>query len=298
MFVVNLCYNHFMDKALKQKLIAGFLIFPGILFIAYDVLLLCLTPKTFWDTVFSFTHIWLMLGAYLIFCGIYRLKKQHSFWSSWKKPVKLAVVCVIGVGAIISAINLSFILRPKLADVNESVDYVIILGGGIDKNGRLPKNVLMRLDAAAEFLNRPEQKNAVVVVTGGTLHWLPYAEAPELKRQLVLRGVEEERVLVEDQALDTIQNFQYSCKLLEQYSNASTQEILNSKIAVVTSYFHLRRAERLASRMGFTNIKGIGCHCEKIKALHIYVREICSYIKLNLRILLTGKPERLSGQAR
>ena len=294
MFMLNLCYNHFMEKALKQKLIAGFLIFFGILFIAYDVLLLCMTPGTFWDNVFSFTHIWLVLGAYLIFCGIFRFIKKHSFWSIWKKPVKLAVVGVLAVGAIISVINLSFILRPKLADVNESVDYVIILGGGIDKNGKLPGNVLLRVDAAAEFLKRPEQKNAVVVVTGGTLHWLPFAEAPELKRQLVLRGVEEERILVEDQALDTIQNFQYSCQMLADYAGISQQEILNSEIVVITNYFHLRRAERLAARMGFTNIKGIGAPCEKIKALHIYVREICAYIKLNLRILFTGKPERIN----
>ena len=294
MFMLNLCYNHFMEKALKQKLIAGFLIFFGILFIAYDVLLLCMTPGTFWDNVFSFTHIWLVLGAYLIFCGIFRFIKKNSFWSIWKKPVKLAVVGVLAVGAIISVINLSFILRPKLADVNESVDYVIILGGGIDKNGKLPGNVLLRVDAAAEFLKRPEQKNAVVVVTGGTLHWLPFAEAPELKRQLVLRGVEEERILVEDQALDTIQNFQYSCQMLADYAGISQQEILNSEIVVITNYFHLRRAERLAARMGFTNIKGIGAPCEKIKALHIYVREICAYIKLNLRILFTGKPERIN----
>ena len=288
-----LCYNRFMNKALHEKLMPGLLIFFGILSAAYDLLLLYLTPGTFWDNVFSFTHIWLVLGAYLIFCGIYRLKKGHSFWSVWKKPVKIVALCLFGLGFLISLINLSFILRPKLADDEQSVDYVILLGGGIDKYGRLPGNVLLRVDAAAEFLNRPQQKNALVVVTGGTLHWLPYAEAPELKRQLIARGVEEDRILVEDQALDTIQNFEYSCKLLQDYTGSSTQEILNSKVAVVTSYFHLRRAQRLASRMGFTNIKGIGSHCEKIKTLHIYVREICSYVKLNLRILLTGKPESL-----
>ncbi len=275
----------------KNLVIALIFIIAGIISIAYDVLLLCLTPGTFWDNVFSFTHIWSALGIYFIFCGIFRIKKNHSFWSVWKKPVKICALCIVAVGVIVSAINLSFILRPKLADVNESVDYVILLGGGIDKNGRLPKNVISRVEAAADFLKRPEQKNTVIVVTGGTLHWLPYAEAPEIKRQLVMRGVEEERVLVEDQALDTIQNFKYSCKLLAEYSGHSTQQILDSDIVVVTNYFHLRRAERLAARMGFTNIKGVGTHCEKIKTLHVYVREICAYIKLNLRILLTGEPD-------
>lgn len=270
------------------------LLLAGLFFISYDVLLLCMTPGTFWDNVFSFTHIWSGLGLYCIFCGVWRIKKNQSFWSVWKKPVKICLIIFLFLAALISLINLSFILRPKLAEPDTKTDYVILLGGGIDKKGKLPGNVLLRVDAAAEFLKRPEQKNAIVVVSGGTLHWLPFAEAPELKRQLVLRGVEEERIIEEDQALDTIQNFQYSCKRLKDFTGLSTQEILNSRIAVVTSYFHLRRAERLAARMGFTNIKGIGVPCEKIKVLHVYVREICAYIKLNLRILLTGKPDLLS----
>ena len=279
---------------MKNKIIAVILITAGILFASYDVLLLCMSPGTFWDNVFSFTHIWAALGAYLIFCGIYRIKKERSFWSTWKRQVKIVVLTVAAAGVIISIVNLCFILRPKLVDPEKSVDYVILLGGGIDKNGKLPGNVISRVEATADFLNRPEQKNAVVVVSGGTLHWLPFAEAPELKRQLVLRGVEEERILVEDQALDTIQNFEYSCQMLADFAGVSRQDILNSDIAVITNYFHLRRAERLASRMGFTSIKGIGSPCEKIKALHIYVREICAYIKLNLRILFTGKPEKIN----
>ena len=177
---------------MKNKIVAVILITAGILFASYDVLLLCMSPGTFLDNVFSFTHIWAAFGAYLIFCGVYRIKKERSFWSTWKKNVKVCVVSLAAAGVIISVVNLCFILSPKLVDPNNSVDYVILLGGGIDKNGKLPGNVISRVEAAADFLNRPEQKNAVVVATGGTLLWLPFAEAPELKRQLVLRGVEEE----------------------------------------------------------------------------------------------------------
>ena len=278
----------------KNIILAGLLIICGFFSVSYDVLLLCMSPGTFLENVFSFTHIWAALGGYLIFCGVYRIKKERSFWSIWKKPVKICVLGFAAAGVIISVVNLCFILCPKLVDPEKSVDYVILLGGGIDKNGKLPGNVISRVEAAADFLNRPEQKNAVVVVSGGMLHWLPFAEAPELKRQLVLRGVKEDRILVEDQALDTIQNFEYSCQMLADFSGVSKKDILNSDIVVITNYFHLRRAERLAARMGFTSIKGIGAPCEKIKALHIYVREICAYIKLNLRILFTGRPTLLS----
>ena len=54
------------------------LIILGIFSIAYDATLIIINPGTFLDIVFSFTHIWLALGAYLIFVAIYRIKTGHS----------------------------------------------------------------------------------------------------------------------------------------------------------------------------------------------------------------------------
>ncbi len=264
------------------------LLILGILSISYDATLILLNPGTFWDNVFSFTHIWLALGAYLIFLAIYRIKTKHSFWSTWKRWVKLTVVSLGALAALISIINLSFILTPEIVSVEEPAEHVILLGGGISKDGKLPKSVISRVEKAAEYLNK--NPDSICVVSGGTLDWLPYPEAPELKRQLLARGVEADRILVEDQAKDTIQNFQFSCKILARHKGMTLAEVLNTPTAIVTSRFHLRRSERLARRMGFKNIKGIPAPCPPIYVLHNYVREICAYVKLNLRILVTGKP--------
>ena len=273
-----------------------FLIILGLISISYDFIITFMNPGTFWDIVVSFTHIWSALGAYLIFLGIYRIKTGHSFWSIWKKWIKITFVVLAGSGITIAIINLIFILNPVIVPVNETAENVILLGGGIDKDGNLPKPVLDRVELAAEYLN--QHPETICVVTGGTLKWLPYAEAPELKNQLVKKGISAERILVEDQALDTIQNFQLSCRMLSEYRGVDVQQVLNMPTVVVTSRYHLRRSERLARRMGFTNIKGIGARCPAIYVPHSYVREICAYVKLNLRILLTGEPKRLSGQAR
>lgn len=269
-----------------------FLIILGILSIAYDATIILINPGTFLDIVFSFTHIWLALGAYLIFLGIYRIKTGHSFWSIWKRWIKITFASLFGIGLIISLINLILILNPAVASINEPAENVILLGGGIDKDGRLPDSVITRVEKTAEYLST--NPDAICVVTGGTLKWLPYPEAPELKNQLVKRGVAAERILVEDQALDTIQNFQFSCKMLADYRGVGVEEILAAPTVVVTSRFHLRRSERLARRMGFKNIKGIPAACPLIYIPHNYLREICAYVKLNLRILLTGQPSLLS----
>ena len=269
-----------------------FLIILGIISISYDLLITFLNPGTFLDIVISFTHIWTALGAYLIFLGIYRIKTGHSFWSIWKKWIKITFVSLASAGAVIAIINLIFILNPVMVSLNESAENVILLGGGIDKDGNLPKPVMDRVEKAAEYLN--QHPESLCVVTGGTLKWLPFAEAPELKNQLVNKGVAPERILVEDQAKDTIQNFQFSCKMLSEYRGVSVQEILEMPTVVVTSRYHLRRSERLARRMGFTNIKGIGSACQAVYVPHSYVREICAYVKLNLRIILTGEPKRIN----
>ncbi len=269
-----------------------FLIILGLISISYDFIITFMNPGTFWDIVVSFTHIWSALGAYLIFLGIYRIKTGHSFWSIWKKWIKITFVVLAGSGITIAIINLIFILNPVIVPVNETAENVILLGGGIDKDGNLPKPVLDRVELAAEYLN--QHPETICVVTGGTLKWLPYAEAPELKNQLVKKGISAERILVEDQALDTIQNFQLSCRMLSEYRGVDVQQVLNMPTVVVTSRYHLRRSERLARRMGFTNIKGIGAHCPAIYVPHSYVREICAYVKLNLRILLTGEPKKIN----
>lgn len=270
---------------MKNKIFSVILIFLGILIASYDFILIALCPGTFWDNIFSFTHIWLFLGSYFIFVGIYRLKTSHSFWKIRKRWIKITFVSFASLGFLISVINLIFILTPKTVEISESSDYVILLGGGIDKNGNLPTSVKNRVKKAAEYLkNHPE---SICVVSGGTLKWLPVAEAPELKNQLVLNGISEEKILVEDKALDTIQNFQNSIEVLKNFTGKSEEEILNSKIVIITSFYHLRRAERLAKRIGFTNVKGIGSKTDFIKIPHSYIREICAYIKLNLRILFT-----------
>ena len=268
------------------------LIVLGLSGIFYDVLLICMNLGTFWDNVTSFTHIWSFAGICFIALGIYRLRKKHSFWSSLKKSFKLIVVSLLAFILGVSLYSLVFICNPALTDMNEQADYVILLGGGIDKDGNLPLSVMNRVKKAAEYLEKHPEVSCVV--TGGTLKWLPYSEAPELKNQLVKAGIEENRILVEDKALDTIQNFEKSIKLISNNSGISVAELLDKKYVIVSNGFHLRRAERLAKRMGFTNVSGLSAKCPAYVCLHNYVREIGAYVKLNMRILLTGEPDLLS----
>ena len=261
----------------------------GELFILYGMLLHFMNPGTLFSELVSFCNIWILIGAIFLFLGTYRKNHQKSFIRALKRGQKIALACLMGAGLIIAAVNLYFIRHPELG-ASSDTKYVIILGGGIDKNGQLPQTVRNRIEVAADYLL--ENKNALAVATGGTLYHLP-PEAPAMKNYLISLGIEADRILIDDKALDTIQNFQNSCQVLSDHENLPKSAILESKILVVTSFFHLARAQRLARRMGFKHITGLGSPTAAIKLLDSYSREICSYIKLNLRILLTGKPAKI-----
>lgn len=264
-----------------------FSIITGILLCFYDFIIITLNPGTFLDNLTSFSHIWLIPGIYLIYAGIFRLKKQKSFFSSLPKAVKITEVILIFLFVIISIPCLYFILTPD-QNPQPNADYVFLLGGGIDKNGVLPTNVLYRCETAVNYLqNNP---NTQVIVTGGTLKFLPFPEAPAIKAALEEKGISSDRIIIEAQALDTIQNFQYSLDLIITLENITKEEALNKSVVVVTNNFHLTRALRLAQRIGFTNIHGLAAKTAWYMVPHMYLREIGAYIKLQLRILLTGKP--------
>ncbi|MCR5064043.1 MAG: YdcF family protein [Treponema sp.] len=284
--------KNLFSKISRKNVFPIILIVLGILCIVYDAILILINPGTFWDNFFSFTHIWSLFGLILIFVSIYKIKKGKWIWKRQKNKlltnVSLSIfVCIISV----AIINLILILTPKTCRLDEPADYVILLGGGIDKDGNLPSSVITRVEKAAEYLTlHPE---TVCVVTGGTLKWLPYPEAPAIKNHLIKNGIEPDRILLEDKAKDTIQNLEFSCRLISETFEIPLQEVLESKVVIVTSRFHLRRAERLAKRIGYKNIKGLGSKCPAVYILHNYFREICAYVKLNARIIFSGKPENI-----
>lgn len=283
--------KNLFSKISRKNVFPIILIVLGILCIVYDAILILINPGTFWDNFFSFTHIWVFFGLVLIFLSVYKIKKGFWIFRKMKRWLKLTIVSLFSLIILVSFVNLLFILTPKINRMEESADYLILLGGGIDKDGNLPSSVITRVEKAAEYLTlHPE---TVCVVTGGTLKWLPYPEAPAIKNHLIENGIEPDRILLEDKAKDTIQNLEFSCRLISETFEISLQEVLESKVVIVTSRFHLRRAERLAKRIGYNNVKGIGSKCPLIYIPHDYFREICAYVKLNARILFTGKPENI-----
>ena len=119
-----------------------------------------------------------------------------------------------------------------------SYDYVLILGGPLD--GTSPSKLLYeRIKKGAELLEADERLKAVV--SGGKKgETQELSEAEVMRNTLLELGINEDRIILEDCAKTTLQNFQYTKKLIGE----------DAKAVFVTNKFHIWRSKRIMKAAG------------------------------------------------
>lgn len=119
-----------------------------------------------------------------------------------------------------------------------TADYVLILGGPID--GTEPSPLLLeRIKTGAQYLK--EHPTAKAVVSGGIKsEEQPLSEAEIMRNSLLALGIEDSRIILEKQAKTTLQNFQYTRKMLGD----------GAKVVFVTSKFHIWRSKKIMKKAG------------------------------------------------
>ncbi len=159
------------------------------------------------------------------------------------------------------------------APPEESAGAVIVLGAGV--NGTEPSlSLKTRLDAALDYLTA--HPDIPAVLTGGRGYGEEISEAQCMYDYLTARGVAAERLILEESASNTAENFALSRPLLEE---AGVDPAADT-VAVVTNDFHLARAGFLAARNGYGDTVGVGAalpwaHLE----INYYLREAFAMVK-------------------
>lgn len=117
-------------------------------------------------------------------------------------------------------------------------DYILILGGPIKDNK--PGDILFeRIKTGADFLkNNPSVK---AVVSGGmTAKSCSLTEAEIMKNSLIGLGIDESRIILEKEAMTTLENFKNTKRLLGE----------NVSVGFVTSEFHIWRSKKIMKKAG------------------------------------------------
>lgn len=117
-------------------------------------------------------------------------------------------------------------------------DYVIVLGAGL--NGTEPSPILeSRLDKAIEYMNK--NSSATAIVSGGQGRGELISEAKAMANYMMLHGINEERILLEDEAQSTYENFLNSKEATE-----------DGNVVFVTNEFHVFRSSLMAIMNGIS----------------------------------------------
>ncbi|MBQ9968451.1 MAG: YdcF family protein [Oscillospiraceae bacterium] len=173
----------------------------------------------------------LALGAALLAFGL-----LHHLLS---KGLRLIVITAF----LLVALAVALLTLYGTADtVTYEEDAVIVLGAAV--RGKIPSGALQdRLDAALRYHGK--NPDAVIVVSGGQGAQEDITEALAMERYLTARGVPKEKILKEERATSTLENFRFSKALLDAELGESYTACF------ITNEYHVYRAGRYAEQVGF-----------------------------------------------
>lgn len=161
-----------------------------------------------------------------------------------KHPVLAGLLLLLAV--LVLAFIVTGIIIMTFSSGNGEFDYLLVLGTTV--NGTEPSSMLAdRIHAAYTYLSA--HPDTICVVSGGKGDENNLSEAQCMFNELTKLGITPERILMEDQAVSTVENFSLSLELIEQETGVRPE-----KLGVLSSEFHLLRANMFAKREGITAV--------------------------------------------
>jgi len=129
----------------------------------------------------------------------------------------------------------------NMSNADYKEDAIIVLGAGV-RGETVSRNLAYRLDRALEYWN--ENSDALIVVTGGLGELATITEAEAMARYLIVRGVPEESILLEEHSTSTYENLTFAKEILNEHFESEF------RVVVITNDFHAFRAVRTARQIG------------------------------------------------
>jgi uncharacterized SAM-binding protein YcdF (DUF218 family) len=229
---------------------------------------------------YMLSEIWIAFSLPIIILGIIFLgyyifekkSKENEFLFKFFKLLKvvfcIVFICFIGIEA-------EIISYPKHNEKKD--DYIIVLGAGLD-NGRTPNLILQeRLDTAIKTIKENPAEN--IVLSGGQGADESLSEAEAMSEYLQERGIDKEKIILEDKSKDTNENLKYSKEKIEAYSHKSLDEV---SVKIVTTDFHAFRSSILAKKNGYVNFDNYSSSIVWYFVPSTYIREAFAVVKSEL----------------
>lgn len=171
------------------------------------------------------------------------LRAVDRMAEKWVHTIFTTVLCL---GLSLCAVTEAVILRASVGDPDSSCDYMVVLGAKV--NGTTPSLSLSdRIDAACDYMTAHPEVTAIL--SGGQGDDEGISEAQCMYDQLTKRGIDPERLWLEDKATSTWENIRFSMDLIEEKTGARPETI-----GLLSSEYHLFRAQLFAGECGVDTV--------------------------------------------
>ncbi|MGX6978419.1 YdcF family protein [Vagococcus elongatus] len=161
--------------------------------------------------------------------------------------------------------------------IRGKVDYIIVLGAGLNKDKVTPL-LAARIDAGAKlYLAQQEKKNhsPTIILSGGQGADELISEAEAMNNYLKDTYPKITQVLLEKRSTNTEENLRFS-ELVATEKDAAT-DFSKQNIVIATSNYHLLRAGKLAKKQGL-NAQGVGAKTRLFYLPAAFIREYIGYL--------------------
>ena len=179
----------------------------------------------------------------LILCAVllvFALDVRFSLFTRWKPAVLKAAGW--GLRAAVALFSAGILLiTGGMINTADRADYAIVLGLALE-NGEPTPDLVARLDTARDYLEK--YPKARLILTGGNADGSGRTEAAVMRDILAERGVPEDRMILEDRAETTKENFRNIAGMVSK----------DEPVVMISSNYHMDRAVRNAEKEGFSRI--------------------------------------------
>ncbi|GKX30868.1 hypothetical protein SH1V18_33480 [Vallitalea longa] len=215
----------------------------------------------------GFSFFWILVCV-ICFILHFIFKNYDTVKLNVPKVIRVAVFLFIIILLVVFLIFESFIVRDSMRKESyEETDYAIVLGAAV-RGTTVSLTLSNRLEAAYEYI---KGNNCKVILSGGQGPSEDITEAEAMKRYLIDKGIDEDRLIKEDQSSSTQENLKYSFDIINNEKD-------NASITIITSNYHVYRAKKIAEKY-FNDVQGVPAKTLLPIIPHYYVREFFAVIK-------------------
>lgn len=184
----------------------------------------------------------------LILCAILLLFALDVRFNLFTRP-RLPVIRIVGWALRAVVVLLAFVIvffcgkviSGSMINTSSQADHAIVLGLALE-NGKPTGDLLARLDTAQAYLK--EYPEAHLILTGGNADESGRTEAAVMRDILADRGVTDDRMILEDHAETTKDNFRNTLQIIDP----------SNPVVLISSNYHMDRAVQTAKSAGFSKI--------------------------------------------